>query len=224
MLSFPEIPLWWYGGSKFMHLNKGYSEPDHIIGYDTETYKGKALTQQFVSIDDEKLFWTDEDKILDQFLNYIGKKCQGYVIVFCFNAKFDLALLLRKFIKQFLEDDFEVNYNDWHLQVFCSKNWHATFKHDGYGIFLRFLDIGNFFMGSLESVADTFGFVGGKLKKPDGLGSIKYSHSDKYFIKYAMRDSWLANRIGRKIIDMHLEFDIPISSSSANLAEKVFRR
>src|SRR5205823_7650132 len=125
MLKFPVIPKWWELESKFMHLEKGFTPPNYIIGYDTETYNGQALTQQFVTHDEEKLQWITGETILDKFLDYM-EKFDGYIIVYCFNAKFDLALLLRKFLKEFMEDDFEIDYRNWNIKVFCSKNWHAS--------------------------------------------------------------------------------------------------
>jgi hypothetical protein len=222
MLDFPKVPKWWEKGIKFMRLEKGFSRPDWIVGYDTETFKGSAMTQQFYDGKDGKLFWSNDANILSQFLSYCERKYYGYVIVYCFNAKFDLSLLLRKYIDRFMSDQFAVNESGWEINVFCSKNWYASFQKGS--IFIRFLDIANYFYGSLDTVSKSFSLDIKKMERPDGLGSVRYSKSDKKFYDYAMMDAILCQEMGERIIDMHSEFDIPISSSSANFAEKVFRR
>ncbi len=206
-----------------MHLKKGYTQPDYLLGYDTETRLGSIMTHQFVSSQEAKIEWVNDANVLDNFLKYL-ENFSGYVIVYIFNAQFDLALLLRKYIDLFLFDDFEVEHNGWKLTVFCSRNWHATFHNKRKGIFVRVIDIHNFFSGSLEKVSETFQTKQKKLEKPEGLGYEKFTHSDKQFVEYALMDARLCREIGISIVKIHEEFDIPVSSSAANLAEKVFRR
>ncbi len=219
MLDFPKIPIWW--GNKFVWLKKGYSKPDTILGFDTETNRGEVLCQQFVTLDEKKIIWCNTDTVLDKFLEYL-ERFGGYTIIYCFNAKFDLALLLRKFIDRFLADDFEVRYNGWVIKVFCSKNWYAFFQKEGY--FVRFIDISNYFFGSLDTVSQSFGLSVKKLERPEQLGYKQFTHKDKYFVDYALMDAELCYEMGVQIVKMHAYFDIPISTSSANFAEKVFRR
>jgi hypothetical protein len=236
MLDFPYIPKYWPKGKKFMRLEKGYVPPIYIIGYDTETYDGDILTQQFTTLDsngktiDKQTQFVNDENVLDKFLDYL-ESYPSYAlshsgIVFCFNAKFDLAILLRKFINNFLQDQFEIKYRDWKIKVFCSKNWYASFDYqiDNFKYHFQFLDIQCFFSGSLESVAKTFQCDIGKLKRPENLGYIRFKKSDTDFMEYAQHDATLCAEIGYKILEMHAEFDIPISTGSANLAEKVFRR
>lgn len=222
VVHFPIVPSWWPNGSKFMHLKKPFTAPAHVVGYDTETYRGSILTQQIVSKGVQEIQWCDDDDVLDRFLRFIERNYEGYIIIYCFNAEFDLAILLRKYITNFLKDDFAVQHKGWELGVFCSKNWYATFKKPGW--FVRFLDIHNYFTGNLASVAKSFNLEIGKLERPEGLGAIKYTKADKKFVEYAMQDARLCYQMGERIVEMHQEFDIPLSTSSANFAEKVFRR
>lgn len=221
MLDFPIIPKWWMKGNKFMKLLNGYKQPTYIIGYDTETFKGEIISQQFCSNFEKILQWVNTENVLDYFLHYISKY-EGYVIVYCFNAKFDLALLLRKFINEFLNDDFHIKYSGWEIDVFCTKNWYASFKTDK--CFVRFIDIYAYFKGSLDTVAKTFNIKDSKLKRPEELGYKQYTDKDHEFIEYAIRDAEICYHIGKEICKMHGEFDIPVSTSAANFAEKVFRR
>lgn len=231
MLEFPIIPKWWTHGTKFMRLNKGFTAPDYILGYDTETCNGEIMTQQFAyskyggSEHFQDIEWVKDATVLNKFLSYLGE-LHGTVICYCFNAKFDLAILLREYIDKFLDDDFEIYHEckgrTWAIKVCCSKNWYAFFRCGNTSI--MFLDIQNYFSGSLAKVAKTFQCETGKLDKPEGLGDKYFYQNDKLFVDYAIHDSVLCEQIGIQLINMHSEFDIPISTSSANFAEKVFRR
>lgn len=232
MIKFPNVPVWWANGTKFMKLEKGFIPPDWIVGYDTETYNGQILTQQFYHSRygkeerKDKIEWVNKNNVLDKFLLHIGK-LEGHVICYCFNASFDLAILLREYIDNFLSDDFTIKHQDsqgriWEINIFCSKNWFGYFKCGN--TIISFLDIHNYFSGTLESVANTFNLKIRKLKRPKGLGDIRFEKTDKYFVSYALMDAELCIEIGEVILKMHEEFDIPMSTSSANFAEKVFRR
>ncbi len=204
-----------------MQLKHGYIEPDWIVGYDTETYNGHILTQQIVTRNDEQIEWVDDESVLENYLAFLSK-LKGNGVVFCFSASFDLALLLRKFIIQFLNDDFQVTYRGWTISVICSKNWQATFEKRGCNF--RFFDIRTFFAGNLETVSKMFNLKKGKLERPERLGYEKFTEKNRKFVEYAMHDAKLCYIIGKKIVDMCKEYDIPIASSAANFAEKVFRR
>lgn len=233
MLEFPQIPKWWSTGAKFVKLMKGFNPPDYLIGYDTETNKGEIMTQQTCHSEygkkqrKDRIKWVTEDNVLDDWLNFIDGSMEGFICCFCFNAKFDLAILLRKYIDKFLEDDFVVRHETnkgviWEINVRCSKNWYAFISKRN--TFIYFLDIQNFFSGSLANVAKTFQCETSKMEKPDGLGEKPFYQNDKLFVDYALTDSRLCLEIAEKLMAMHEEFDIPVATSSANFAEKVFRR
>lgn len=232
MLEFPDVPKWWKNATKFTKLKRAFETPKWIVGYDTETCFGEIMTQQVSSGRYQSkevkssIEWVKGETVLDKFLNQMFA-LDGHVICFCFNAKFDLSILLRQYINEFLRDDFQLRHTtskgrNWDITVMCSKNWSATFKCGN--TFINFLDIQNFFSGSLAKVANTFQLEIKKLERPDALGSKYFYQNDKQFVAYALMDALLCLEIGTKIIDMHQEFDIPLSSSSANFAEKVFRR
>lgn len=215
-----------------MKLKRPYSPPRFIVGYDTETYNGDIMTQQFCYSQygkaerKEKIEWVNDETVLDNFLNFMDN-FSGFIVCYCFNAKFDLSILLRKYIDRFLQDEFTIRHETnkgkvWELRVCCSKNWYAFFIRRN--IFIYFLDIQNFFSGSLQKVASTFQCESKKLTKPEGLGDKPFYQNDKQFVDYALMDSRLCLEIGEKLLGMHEEFDIPIATSSANFAEKVFRR
>lgn len=207
---------------KFKKLTKEFIPPKVVSGYDTETFNGDIITQQFYDDRGGDIQWVNDDNVLDKFIRYIDGFPDGFSIMFVFNAPFDLPLLLRKYINLFLRDDFEIQIKGWTFKVFCTKNWHGIFTK-GEKI-IRFLDIRAFLSGNLESVAKTFNCPIGKLQRPEGLGCRRFTPKDRIFKAYAMQDARLCHEIGLHIVNMHKEFDIPISSSSANLAEKVFRR
>lgn len=232
LLNFPDIPVWWTKGVKFMKLQKPYEHPNFIVGYDTETCSGDIMTQQFYWSEygkkqrNDLIEWVKGETVLNKFLK-VMENFYGHVVCYCFNAKFDMAILLREYIGEFLNDDFTIRHTTdknktWQIDVRCSKNWYATFKRGNTLIY--FLDIQNFFSGSLAKVAETFQCEAGKLEKPEGLGEVYFYQNDKQFVEYALMDARLCLEIGEKLLDMHEEFDIPLATSSANFAEKVFRR
>lgn len=232
MINFPYVPAWWRKGSKFTRMHKGFVPPDYISGYDTETFAGQIMTQQFSKTRYgkgerfDKIDWVNNHNVLDRFLSYY-ENLSGHIVNYCFNASFDMAILLREYIDRFLEDDFMVRHESpsgtvWELSVFCSKNWYAYFKCSN--VFITFLDIRSYFTGSLDTVANTFGLKTKKLDRPEELGQKRFEKTDKKFVEYALTDARLCLEIGEIIIKMHEEFDIPLSTSSANFAEKVFRR
>jgi DNA polymerase type B, organellar and viral len=220
---FPVVPSWWKTGSKFQRLHSGFSVPSHVIGFDTETCRGQIETMQFTTEEERKLIWCNDENCLDIFFDFLDRH-PGYTILFNFNAAFDMALVLRKFIRKFLADDFTIKYRGWECQVFCSKNWFATFRKDN-SHFVKWIDIHAYvFPGTLEKVAKGFGLKIKKLPKPPNLGYVKHKPGDKTFERYAQMDSDLCYEMGIQIIGMHHHFDIPICTSSASFAEKVFRR
>lgn len=232
MLDFPLVPPWWISGVKFQKLMKNFNHPKNIIGYDTETYKGTIMTQQMVHTSygraerNTKIEWVTEENVLENFLNYL-EQFDGFNVCYCFNAKFDLTILMRQYIDKFLLDEFTIKHKTakgrtWEIRVCCSRNWHAFFIRDNK--FLYFLDIQNFFSGSLNKVATAFQCNSKKLPKPDDLGEKLFYQNDKSFVAYAIEDAILCLEIGEKLLLMHEEFDIPVATSSANFAEKVFRR
>lgn len=232
MLEFPIVPNWWMTGAKFVKLRRGFVPPSYIIGYDTETYNGEIMTHQFCHSQYgkkeriDRIKWVNEGNVLDDFLQHLDN-FHGHIVIYCFGAEFDLAILLRQYIDKFLQDDFKIRHETskgkiWEINVRCSKNWYAFFICGNK--FIYFLDIRNFFSGSLLKVGQTFQCESQKLDRPEGLGDKPFYQNDKQFIDYALMDSRLCLEIGEKLLDMHEEFDIPIATSSANFAEKVFRR
>lgn len=232
MLEFPIVPKWWMTGAKFVKLKKPFKPPDYIVGYDTETCRGEIMTQQFCFSEygkkqrKEKIEWVKEENVLDNFLDFMGQFL-GFTTCYCFNAKFDLSILLRTYIDKFLQDDFVVRHEDrkgrvWEIRVCCSKNWYAFFIRNNQ--FIYFLDIQNFFSGSLDKVGKAFQCETQKLTRPENLGEIFFYQNDKLFVDYALGDSRLCLEIAEKLLEMHEQFDIPVATSSANFAEKVFRR
>jgi len=229
MLSFPIVPEWWTESKKHMKLNFGFKPPDYIGGFDTETFRGNILTLQTGKINyqnenyyDEQIRWVTIDNTLDTFLNYYSKY-RGFIVLFGFNIVFDLPLVFRKLIDMFLNDDFEVKYRDWNIKVFCTKNWFAVLQNSD--TYIMLLDIRSFFQkGSLEKVSRDLQLPIEKLPHPTGLGEKRFEKKDNIFTEYALQDVRLTIGIGMKIVKMHEELDIPMSTSFANMSEKVFRR
>lgn len=232
MLEFPIIPIWWKTGFKFMKLMKGFNAPNWIVGYDTETYLGSIMTQQFYwtkygsKTRQSRITWESDDTVLDNFLNFCGSM-PGFIVLYCFNAKFDLAILMREYIDKFLQDDFTVRHqtnkgNTWEITVCCSKNWYAFFRSGN--TFIYFLDLQNFFSGSLAKMAKDLNLETMKVERPEGLGERKFLKTDKKFCEYALSDSLICLEAAERLMLMHEEFDIPVATSSANFSEKVFRR
>lgn len=228
MLSFPIVPEWWSTSKKHMKLKQGFKAPNYISSFDTETCYGEILTLQTNTTNyqndnyREQISWVNSENVLDTFLKFYDG-FSGFHILFGFNITFDLPLLLRKMIDLFLNDDFEVRYKGWNIKVFCTKNWFAVIQKDD--IYIMLVDVRNYFQkGSLEKVAKDLKLSIGKLEHPEGLGTKKFLKSDSKFKEYALGDIRVTLEIGKVIVAMHEEFDVPMSTSFANMSEKVFRR
>lgn len=229
MLSFPIVPDWWADSKKFMKLPYGFKPPNFVGSFDCETCYGEILTVQLNSRNyqndnyyDEKIFWVTTDTTLDTFLNYY-RILRGSIILFGFNIPFDLPLIFRKFIHLFLNDDFEIRYKDWNIKVFCSRNWFVVMENQNTHIMI--VDVRAFFQkGSLEKVSKDLQLPIEKLEHPEGLGSKKFGKRDSIFKQYALQDIRLTIGCGLEILKLHEELDVPMSSSFANMSEKVFRR
>lgn len=221
MIEFPHVPNWWKFGSKFTRLKNGYDNPDYIMGFDTETCDGEIMTMQFSTKYGDDIYECNKSNALDKFFCYLDKY-DGYIIVYCFNANFDLPQIFLKYVDSFQADHFTAKVKGYECKIFCSRNWFATFTGNGKRIL--FLDIHCYFSGSLASVSNAFGLSIKKLERPEGLGYRKFSLKDSKFVAYALMDSQLCYQMGLHIQDIHQKFDIPQAMSSANFAEKVFRR
>lgn len=210
-------------------MKQGFLAPQYVGSFDCETVYGEILTLQMNSENyqtgrgyHERIKWVSHATVLDEFLNYYGR-LEGFVVLFGFNIKFDAPLVFRQFIELFLHDDFAIRYREWGIRMFCSTNWFCVLENRKTSIML--VDVRSYFQrGSLAKVSQDFKLPIEKLEKPEALGNYRYSKRDTGFVQYALQDIRLTLGIGKQILKMHEEFDIPMSSSFANMSEKVFRR
>lgn len=205
-----------------MHYSKGFDNPS-IMGFDSETVTGMPYTLQFWQPTLERLTFVNGHNVLDKLLQFLEAVPDKRLIMFVYYAKFDIPILLYPHLEKFALDTFELQERGWEIKVFCSKSWWVSFYHKPTGKYVQLIDIFNFFKGGLAKVAKELNIKEQKLPKPARLGEYCYKRSDKIFVRYAMQDAKIAYRLGKLIVEMHKELDIPVCLSAPKMAELTFR-
>jgi len=217
---------------------KSFPKKNIVCGFDTETYRGEPLSFQFSIGEKSEIIFCDKKNIMQKFTAYLKKipLSSGVktAFVFAHNLEFDLEIALFPVLTRFLSSEFEhwdkKNRALWSVK--CDKLCFADLCFYRYKKVLRrfrFIDTGAFFRKgergfmTLKEVARLLG-VGEKGVKPNGLGGIKYTSKDAYFVEYAKNDALLAERIGKKLMENFQKFDIPPCVSISQEAQRVFQK
>lgn len=219
-----DIPRHISGGIK--HRNSGFPKRIRFFSGDVETYEGKPLTIQLTDNDREaSIYWIDEETILPTFLHWIESKIQRKQVNVCFFhfLAHDLPALLYKYVDKFSENQFEFEAEGVKINVLAAKIFYAKIIYPDDTV-LHLIDSYRFYTTSLEKAGKALGCINGKFKKPKGLGKRKFSPMDQEFVDYALQDALLGWEIGKHIIRMHEEFDVPLCISAPQFAARVFTR
>ena len=219
-----EIPQ--YVSRGIVHRSSGFPHRIRFFSGDVETYEGKPLTLQLAdNAKDASIFWVDAETILPTFLHWIGKRILRKQVNVCFfhYLPHDLPALLYKYVSQFTENQFTFEAEGLKFDILAAKIFYAKIKYPDETI-LHIIDTFRFYTMSLERAGKALGCTNVKFQKPADLGKRKFTPLDQDFIDYALQDALLGWEIGKKIIDMHEKFDVPLSISAPQFAARVFTR
>lgn len=236
------VPKYYKGiHATFKSLNKKII----IFGCDTETIDGEPISIQLYNPEYGKFFFSvNANNVSDVFLSFFKnlKMKSGYknIIVFAHNLTFDLPILFYPIKEDFcsMECSFKRKNlkHNVEVDVICGNTFFATLRYRGISKIrkngknyidckrrVQIIDTSRYFEGSLEYLCETLQLPVKKLKKPENLGN-KNCIIDDYFKRYAIIDAIAVYHIGKFIFDMHREFDIPLSVSVSQQAQRIFTR
>lgn len=219
-----DIPLYIQKGIR--HRSSGFPNRIRFFAGDVETHEGKPITLQLADSDsDATLYWVDEETILSTFLAWIFPRLLRKKVNVCFFhfLAHDLPALLYKDVSRFTENQFSLQYGGIKISVLAAKIFYAKITFPDKTV-LHLIDTFRFYTTSLEKIGKTLGCKNMKLKKPAGLGEKRFTPADRDFVEYAKQDAMLGYEVGRHVIKIHEEFDIPLSISAPQFAARVFTR
>lgn len=198
------------------------------IGVDTETLAGEPITFQFYSAElgMDKILWlksgADATRSFFNFLDSLNLRDGKMAVLWGHNLEFDMISFFYDRYKMLTDESIEGNFYGWDTHIVYAHVKFARFRKGKKTVML--IDTFAYFTTSLAKLADMVCPELPKLEPPPGLGSRRYSASNKKFVEYAMRDALIAYRAGVEIHKMHNELDIPLCVSAPHFASKVFRR
>lgn len=194
-----------------------------FFGLDTETVNGKPHTIQLCDGKRTDLYFVNSNKILETFRIWISKRIwrNKVNLVFVHNIAYDLVVLLFKHYKKFADNHFTVKHKGMRFVVDLRRGRYFCNLYMG-KTKIVFIDTFYFFPHSLEFVAERLNLKYKKMKKPRYLG--EKSLRDKAFVEYAKNDAWLTWDLGRYIIDLHKEYNVPFSISIAQMSQYIFQK
>lgn len=219
-----EIPKHISGGIR--HRKAGFAKRIRFFSGDVETFEGRPLTIQLAdNAKDASIYWVDEETIFPTFLHWIQPRIQRKQVNVCFFhfLAHDLPALLYKYVDKFSENQFSFEAEGVKIDVLAAKIFYAKIIYPDETV-LHIIDSFRFYTTSLAKAGKALGCINGKFEKPKGLGKKKFTPLDQNFVDYALQDALLGWEIGKHIIAMHEEFDVPLCISAPQFAARVFTR
>jgi hypothetical protein len=208
-------------------LRRGARKMIKCIGGDTETKNGRPITYQFTQDKIKDIIWIKKKTTFKYLIDYFNlfPAHDDIYVVWIHNLDFDICSFFYDRLEILKDELIDFDYGPWHITGIFSSNTHfLKFVHRSGHKTIHMLDTMHFFLGSLDRLSLLFDPKRRKLKAPDGLGKKDFSPEDEKFVEYALRDSEIAEIIGKYIVDMHNEYDISISVSQAQMSSKIFRK
>ena len=203
----------------------------NIYAIDTESYKGKPMCFQFDDGKEQKIIFVNEGDVTETFLNYLekikgSKSLTQNNIIFAHNLMYDMCMLFYKHISKMIEEEknkgeFKFKINGWKIQGFLFGD--SEYIHLKKGrIAFEMIDCFQFFKMSLNEASRKLLNMK-KENPPKNIGKKIFTHQNKKFVKYALRDVYLTREIGKLINDIHNRYNVRQSISISQLAERIFR-
>ena len=212
-------------------LKKGKNMRKIIIGADSETCEGVPFLFQFYSNDDKNLtdlVWVNKNNAVEKFFSYLDSlPSNGNVyIMYGYNLQFDIISFFWNKKYEFLNgEEIDFEYGNYTVKGVYANVQFLIFYHKNSAKTIYLIDGYAFFPTSLKKVeSDLLKLNLPKLPYPKGLGKKVFTKKDLKFVKYAIRDSEIHYYLGKRIDELHDEFNISQSVSRANMSGKIFRR
>jgi hypothetical protein len=219
------VPQWLENGIAPNH--RGSRLEKIIYGADTETVHGKPNSIQIYSEDTpcDVIMFVNEKTARQKFLAWCAKrKPKVQHVLYVHNLSFDLIELLWGRHERLVENggEFEFSSDGFRIRGLYGSPTYCTLRK-GSDIHIVIADSFSFYRGSLLQASALYCPSLPKLRRPMGLGDVRYTARSTEFVEYAMRDAVVTFHIGKAIEGLHREFDLKQCVSVADLAARVFR-
>ena len=196
------------------------------IGADTETVDGDANCFQ-LSYDgkDADVHFCRATNVEQHFLGILDgfeRARDRQFILWFHNIAFDLPVIFPKRHALFRNDDFTFNSHGWTITGVYSHLCFVTLRKGD--LCVQLLGTDSYFKTSLAKLAEQFCPHLPKFKTPKLIGKKYYKEKDHAFVEYAKRDAVICQVVGSRILDMHAQYDIPISVSAPHMSSRIFRK
>lgn len=221
-----EIIIPWHVRGGIKHRRAGFPKRIRFFSGDVETLHGKPITLQLAdNAVTGDILWINQQTILPTFLAWMKPRILRKQVNVCFfhYLDHDLPALLYDHLSEFQESAFVLKTEGVKIEVLAGKMFYAKILYPDDTV-LHIIDTYRFYTTSLAKAAKSLGCVNVKYERPKGLGSKKFTPADTDFVNYALQDALVGWEIGKKIIEMHEEFNVPLSISAPQFAARVFTR
>lgn len=225
------------------HNHSSFPDRFKMFSADTETVRGEPMTLQIYdgNKDREVFFkWVSRGTVLDTFLEYLESNIlRGKTnVVYFHNLSFDLSVLLIQYHKLYAgRRNIEIVHKAVHGSIirkeylikavittpcFADIRFYneQTGKHD---TTVKLLDSMSFVHGSLEYIAEQLQLPHRKLGHPVGLGEVKFTDKDDYFVRYAKNDVLVQYELAEWIVAQYKRYRTKFCVSVAQFASRVFK-
>lgn len=208
------------------HRKSGFPKRIRFFSGDVETCKGHPITLQMTDNPDHAdIYFVSKETILATFLHWIRPRLLSNQVNVCFfhSLSHDLPALLYNYVHLFSDGQFTLDAEGVKISVLAAKIYYAKITFPD-STMLHVIDSFRFYTTSLKKIGKSLGCKNTKLDPPKGLGKRRFRPNDEHFVNYALQDALLGWEVGKHIIDMHRQFDVPLSISAPQFAARVFTR
>jgi DNA polymerase family B len=214
-----------------------------VIGFDSEAENGRAFCLQF-SVEGGPeavhLLTVPERRhgALATLMRFVSTQCTSRsveYVMFGWNLMYEWTQLFPDFDRAVValsEFAVEAQLTDagqdagtWTVTVFNDRRYAARFYHHETQRRVVLLDGMAFFKTGLAKAGKALG--AGEKVDLDEDRKRRFNRADlddPEFRRYACTDAWLTRVIGERIMDMHVEFDVPTCLTAPHFASQVFKR
>lgn len=195
----------------------------YLFSADLETQNAKPILLQLYDGRNIELFRVSEETILSTFLSYFKKRIKrGCFVVYFHYLRHDLPFLLNayhQYMQQFTEFSLEFEggiTGEFYYGKVCFGK--IRFGHT----VLYLMDSFYFYRRSLRCIAQALRLPHQKMESPEDLGRDDFRSGSS--LLYAATDTLVEYDLAKHILDLHIQYDVPLSVSLPQFCQRIFRK
>ncbi|KXA94289.1 hypothetical protein AKJ65_04875 [candidate division MSBL1 archaeon SCGC-AAA259E19] len=213
-------------------LKRSYPKKINLIVFDVETEEGEPYLITFYNGEESPTYLkVTPENILDKFMKFLIDNCPQTKtnLLFAHNLQFDLTVVLNQYeneLFQYLEPPKLSHELGTFTKIFSQKTWFAQVKLDN-GAYVKLIDTGNFFKGSLYNLSRKLNLDHKKRSRPDFVDEGKKPSNRKEWQKlylYCGAEIKATYDLAEYILQKHKGYDTYITMSAPQFASKVFKK